>query len=111
MLVSAVTVNRFQRIGESVLLKTLGASRSQVTKILFIEYFFLGLFAALTGILLAVVSAWLLSFFVFDTAFVPSFGSLLLAILLVTGLTVVVGMANSRGIYARPPLEVLRTES
>ncbi len=111
VLISAVTVNRFQRIGESVLLKTLGASRAQVMKILFIEYFFLGLFAALTGILLAVMSAWLLSFFVFETAFVPSIGSLALAILLVTGLTVGVGMANSRGIYARPPLEVLRTES
>lgn len=111
VLISAVTVNRFQRIGESVLLKTLGASRSQVMKILFIEYFFLGLFAALTGISLALVGAWLLSFFVFDTAFVPSIGSLALAILLVTGLTVLVGMANSRGIYARPPLEVLRTES
>ncbi|MFK7847508.1 MAG: ABC transporter permease [Rhodothermales bacterium] len=111
VLISAVTVSRFQRISESVLLKTLGASRSQVAKIQFIEYLFLGLFAALTGVLLALASAWLLSYFVFQTAFVPALGSLVLAIALVTGLTVLVGMINSRGIYARPPLEVLRAET
>ena len=80
-------------------------------RILLIEYLFLGLFAAFTGILLALVSAWLLSFFVFQTAFVPALGTLLVAVLLVTALTVAVGMFNSRGIYARPPLEVLRAES
>lgn len=111
VLISAVSISRFQRISETVLLKTLGASRAQVVKILLIEYLFLGLFAALTGILLALVSAWLLSFFVFQTAFVPALGTLLGAVLLVTALTVAVGMFNSRGIYARPPLEVLRAES
>ncbi len=111
VLISAVSVSRFQRISESVLLKTLGASRAQVIRILLIEYLFLGLFAALTGILLALASAWLLAFFVFDTAFVPALGTLVIAVLLVTALTVAVGMFNSRGIYARPPLEVLRAES
>ncbi|MEM8486420.1 MAG: FtsX-like permease family protein [Bacteroidota bacterium] len=111
VLISAVSISRFQRISESVLLKTLGASRSQVIKILLIEYLFLGLFAALTGILLALASAWLLSFFVFDTVFVPALGTMLAAVVLVTALTVAVGMFNSRGIYARPPLEVLRAES
>lgn len=111
VLISAVTVSRFQRISESVLLKTLGASRAQVVKILFIEYLFLGLFAAAAGILLALASAWLLSFFVFQTTFTPPIGALLIATVLVTGLTVIVGMINSRGIYAKPPLEVLRAES
>lgn len=111
VLISAVSISRYQRISESVLLKTLGASRAQVIKILLIEYLFLGLFAAMTGILLALASAWLLSFFVFDTAFVPALGTMLTAVALVTGLTVAVGMFNSRGIYARPPLEVLRAES
>ncbi len=111
VLISAVSVSRFQRISESVLLKTLGASRSQIVRILFIEYLFLGMFAALTGILLALASSWLLSYFVFETAFVPALWTLFLALILVTGLTVLVGMANSRGIYSRPPLEVLRAES
>lgn len=110
VLISAVSVSRFQRISESVLLKTLGASRAQIVKILFVEYLFLGMLSALTGILLALVCGWALATFVFQTAFVPSFMALLIAFILVTGLTVLVGMANSRGIYERPPLEVLRAE-
>ena len=108
VLISAVTVSRYQRIGESVLLRTLGASRSQVMKILLIEYLFLGLLAAFTGIVLALGCAWLLAVFVFETTFTPAPGALLLALLFVTSLTVIVGMINSRGIYDRPPLEVLR---
>jgi putative ABC transport system permease protein len=110
VLISAVTVSRYQRISESVLLKTLGASRAQIVKILFVEYLFLGMLAALTGILLALICGWLLSLFVFQTAFVPSPVVLVLAVVLVTSLTVLVGMANSRGIYAKPPLQVLRAE-
>ena len=110
VLISSVTVSRYQRISESVLLKTLGASRSQVVKILLIEYLFLGMLAALTGIILAIACAWLLSFFVFETAFTPSPVALVSALVLVTALTVLVGMLNSRGIYSRPPLEVLRAE-
>ena len=110
VLISSVTVSRYQRISESVLLKTLGASRTQVIKILLIEYLFLGMLAALTGIILAFVCAWLLSFFVFETAFTPAPVALVSALVLVTALTVLVGMINSRGIYSRPPLEVLRVE-
>ena len=110
VLISAVTVSRYQRISESVLLKTLGASRSQVIRILLIEYFFLGLFAALTGIVLAIACAWLLSFFVFQAPFTFPAGAVAGGLVFVTMLTVFVGMFNSRGIYARPPLEVLRAE-
>lgn len=110
VLISAVSVSRYQRISESVLLKTLGASRAQIVKILFVEYLFLGLLSALTGILLALICGWILAIFVFQAPFVPSPLALIVALLLVTGLTILVGMANSRGIYDRPPLEVLRAE-
>jgi putative ABC transport system permease protein len=79
-------------------------------KILLIEYFFLGLFAALTGLLLAFACSWALAFFVFEAPFVVAVGPLLAAILVVTGLTVMVGLLNSLGVYNRPPLDVLRME-
>ncbi len=109
VLIGAVAVSRYQRVGESVLLKTLGASRGQVFKILTIEYFFLGLFASLTGIVLSLVAASILAFTVFDASFVWAPDALLLTVAAVTGLTVGVGLLNSRGIYSRPPLEVLRS--
>lgn len=111
VLAGAVIVSRFQRIEESVLLKTLGASRRQVRRILSIEYLFLGLLATLTGLVLAVGAGWALAYFVFDTAFIAPPLSLLGALVVVTGLTVGIGLFNSRGIYDRPPLEVLRAET
>jgi putative ABC transport system permease protein len=110
VLVGAVVVSRYQRIEESVLLKTLGASRGTVMKIMTIEYLFLGVFAALTGLVLSLGGSWALSYFVFEGPFVAAPIPLLVALVTVTGLTIFVGLLNSRGIYNRPPLEVLRAE-
>ena len=109
VLVSAIVVSRMQRVQESVLLKTLGASRKTVFRIMTIEYLFLGSFAALTGLVLSVGASWALAAFVFDGPFVPSLLPLAGAFAVVTGLTVGIGLLNSRGIYDRPPLDVLRT--
>ena len=42
VLVGIIAGSRFQRVRESVLLRTLGASRSQVGRIMALEYVFLG---------------------------------------------------------------------
>jgi putative ABC transport system permease protein len=110
VLVGAIVAGRYQRVEESVLLKTLGASRGTVLRILATEYAFLGLFAALTGVALAVGGTWALTTFVFDGAFALAPGVLALTVAAVVALTVTVGLAGSRGIYDRPPLEVLRAE-
>jgi putative ABC transport system permease protein len=109
VLVSAVVVSRSQRAQESVLLKTLGASRSTVFRITAIEYLFLGSFAALTGLVLSLGATWALSTFVFEGPFVPDLLAVGGAFLIVTALTVGIGLLNSRGVYDRPPLDVLRT--
>lgn len=111
VLAGAVTTGRYQRIRESVLLRTLGARKGQVLKILLVEYFFLGSLAALTGLLLAWLGSWALARFVFEAPFVPVLLPSLAALLIVSGLAVVIGLANSRGIADRPPLEVLRAEA
>jgi putative ABC transport system permease protein len=110
VLVTALLAGRYQRVQESVLLRTLGASRGQILKILLVEYFFLGLLAAMTGILLAVPAAGALAKFVFHTPFAPEPKSLLLALLIVPGVTVVTGFLMSRGVLKHPPLAILRAE-
>ena len=110
VLAAAVTTSRFQRVQESVLLRTLGASRRQITRIMIIEYIFLGGFAALTGLVLSYSSSWALAFFVFESVFIPTILPFVVMISVVIGLTVLIGMLNSRGILDRPPLEVLRAE-
>jgi putative ABC transport system permease protein len=111
VLAAAVVVSRQQRAQESVLLKTLGAGRRTVLKIMTVEYLFLGLLAALTGIALAVAAAWALSIFVFEGPLVVAPLPLAVTAVAVTGLTIAIGLLNSRGVYKRPPLEVLREET
>ena len=108
VLAGAVLVSRYQRVRESVLLKTLGASRRQVFQIMLVEYFFLGLFASLAGLVLALAGGWALAAFVFDTGFVAPLLPLLLVAFSVIVVTMAIGLFNSRGLYGRPPLEVLR---
>jgi len=110
VLAGAVVVSRYQRAQESVLLKTLGASRKTVLQIMVVEYLFLGVFAAATGILLALAAAWGLAYFVFEGPFVLAPGSLAVAFVVVTAVTIGIGVFNSRGLYDRPVLDVLRSE-
>jgi putative ABC transport system permease protein len=110
VLLGAVATSRYQRVREGALLKTLGASRSQVLRIALAEYLSLGALAAAVALLLAAVAGWALSRFVFDTPFtlpLPALGAL--GLLVVAG-TAAVGLANSLEVVRKTPLEVLRGE-
>lgn len=110
VLIASVLISKYQRIRESVLLRTMGASRKQILVITALEYFFLGALAAGAGIVLALVASWGLARFVFETTFSPEILPVLMLFLLITSLTVLIGLFNSRGVLNRPPLEVLRSE-
>lgn len=110
VLISSVLISKYQRLGESVLLRTLGASRKQIFIIIALEYFFLGALAALTGILLSLAASLALAHFIFETSFQPDLLPVLVLGLIVCALTVVIGVANSFGLLNKPPLEVLRKE-
>ena len=110
VLSSSVVISRYQRVRESVLLRTLGASRAQILRITLVEYGLLGLLAALAGIGLAVLAAWALAVWVFEASFGPALLPLLGLAGLVTALTAGIGLLNSRDVLRRSPLEVLRAE-
>ncbi|MGN6390664.1 MAG: ABC transporter permease [Gemmatimonadales bacterium] len=110
VLVGALATSRFQRVREGALLRTLGATRAQLFRIVLSEYLSLGGLAALVSLGLAGVAGWALARYVFDGAFALPWLPLLGLGAAVVGLTVVVGLANSRDVLRRPPLEVLRAE-
>jgi putative ABC transport system permease protein len=111
VLVGSVNVSKFQRVQESVLLRTLGANKKQILGITLMEYLLLGLLAAATGCVIAFGAAWALAVYSFEVAYVPVLWPLLIIFVVVTLLTVMVGLLNSRGVLNRPPLEVLRREA
>jgi putative ABC transport system permease protein len=110
VLISSVFLSKYQRIQESILLRTLGASRAQILTITALEYFILGSLASLSGIMLSLLGSWALARFTFEIAFQPNMLPILLIWLIVTGLTMAIGLLNSRPLLSRPPLEVLREE-
>jgi len=110
VLIASVLISKYQRIQESVLLRTMGASRKQIFIITALEYFFLGALASFTGILLSVLGSWALTHFNFKTSFSPDFMPVILLFVSISGLTVLIGLFNSRGILNKPPLEVLRKD-
>ena len=111
VLASTIWSGRYQRLKESILLRTLGASRAQIWQILCAEYFMLGALASGTGILLAVGSSWALARFVFKLEYAPSLWPLVVTAVAVSALTVGIGLLTSRGIGSTPPLAILREEA
>ncbi|MGV6945809.1 ABC transporter permease [Sphingobacterium kyonggiense] len=110
VLIASVRISKFQRIKENVLLRTLGASRKQIYWITIAEYLFLGLLAAFTGIVIALMASNLLAIFVFKTSFIPDFMFLTVLIFFVSILTVAVGLINSLSVLNKSPLEALRRD-
>ncbi len=110
VLIASVLISKYQRIQESVLLRTLGASRKQILIITSLEYFFLGGLAAGTGIFMSLAGSWALAKYSFEGSFSPEWPALIAVFLSITLLTVLIGLFNSREILNKPPLEILRKE-
>jgi len=110
VLIGAVRTSKYQRIRESVLLRTLGARGRQILTITALEYLFLGFLGSLAGILLSLAGSQLLAGFVFETAFVPSYVPFLVIFPAIALMVLLIGLGNSRSVLNSPPLEVLRKE-
>jgi len=110
VLIGSVRTSKYQRIKESVLLRTLGAKNKQILQISAFEYLFLGLLGSLVGIILALGSSLCLAFFVFDSPFVPSPVPFLVFLPGITLLVVIIGLNNIGTVLRSSPLEVLRRE-
>lgn len=110
VLIGTILTGRYQRIRESVLLRSLGASRWQVLQVLLAEHLALGVLSAGVGVGLAAAAGWALTHFVFRVAFIPAWGSLVCAIIIVPAVSAAIGLLASRGILNHPPLQVLRAE-
>jgi len=110
VLLGAVKTSKYQRIRESVLLRTLGARSNQILKITALEYLYLGVLGSLSGILLSLISSQLLAWLVFDTPFMPSLIPFLVLLPGITLLVLAIGLGNSIGVIKSPPLVVLRKE-
>jgi putative ABC transport system permease protein len=110
ILLAAVATTKYQRIREAVLLKTLGATRGAVARVLTLEYLILGTLAGAVGVAAAAAFSWGLVTYVFDGHWdfsLPPYLAAWLATALVIALT---GLTSSLDVLMKKPLEVLREE-
>ncbi len=109
VLIGSIFLSRRQRIKESILLRTLGASSRTVILINAIEYFLLGVTASLTGVILSMATTFVLSKWVFSVPFAIDLRATLLICVSLSILTMLLGWLGARGLLKKSPLEVLRT--
>ena len=108
VLFAAVAATRRDRIREGVLLKTLGATRGQIIRILLAEYTLLGLLGSLTGMLLAIGAGWAVTHYVFDASYSPALAPALAIAALMLALTVTIGVLAGRDVFRETPMSALR---
>jgi putative ABC transport system permease protein len=111
VMISSIILSKFQRIQENVLLRTLGASKRQLWTITIAEYCFLGGLGAISGIILASLFCTLLGVFLFEFTFIPNLFQIAIVFFSVTGMSILIGLFNSRGVVRQSPMEVLRREA
>ncbi|WP_316838830.1 ABC transporter permease [Pedobacter gandavensis] len=111
VLLSSVMSSKVQRLKESVLLRTMGASRKQILTITGLEYLFLGFIATAAGIILAILASWALAVFALNSNYAPEVLPLVVFLLAIPLLVMLTGLYSSRSVLNHPPLEILRKES
>lgn len=108
VLFSAVSSTRRERIRESVLLKTLGATRAQIMRILVTEYALLGVLGSLTGLVLATVAGWALIHYVFEVGYTPAFGPAVAITAAMMAIAISIGVIAGRGVFRETAMTALR---
>ncbi|MEX2583020.1 MAG: FtsX-like permease family protein [Gemmatimonadota bacterium] len=110
VLLGAVATGRLQRVRESVLLKTLGATRRQIGAILFTEYALLGVLSVIVGLGLSLAAAWGLARFLFEVDFGVEPLPLVALAVTISLLSAALGLSASREVFRSTPMEAIREE-
>ncbi|MBC7886235.1 MAG: FtsX-like permease family protein [Saprospiraceae bacterium] len=111
VLISSLTLSKYQRLRESILLRTIGATRIQIIKINATEYAFLGILSAVTGVSLALIFSYILTKFQLQLDFNITWWPVFAIASGLMMITIIIGLINSRDVINNPPLEVLRREN
>lgn len=108
VLFSAVAATRRERVREGVLLKTLGATRRQIGRILFSEYALLGVLGSVSGMVLSMGGAWAIMRWVFNRPFAPALLEAAGIAAAMLALAVSIGLLSGRDVFKETAMVALR---
>ena len=110
VMAGALAATRAQRLYESVLLKTLGATRARVARAFAAEYACLGLVAGIGGVTLGALLAGIVLVWVMDVPWTFEPGTLALGLTLTVAVALAVGALATFRLLGQKPLPLLRRE-
>jgi putative ABC transport system permease protein len=110
VMAGALAATRSQRLYESVVLRTLGATRGVVARAFAVEYGLLGATAGVGGGLLATLLAWGVVHWLLDAPWTFDPAPLVLGLLATIALALTVGFLTTFRLLGQKPLPVLRRE-
>ncbi|MGV8834357.1 MAG: ABC transporter permease [Devosia sp.] len=111
VLAGALSVGRQQREADAVVMKVLGAKRSDVIAAFLIEYALLGAIAAVLATGIALLGGWAAATWLLDIDFAVPLAALGMVSLLVIVVTIVTGAATTWSAMSTTPAAKLRMES
>jgi putative ABC transport system permease protein len=110
VMAGTLAASRRQRLTESAILRTLGASRAAVARVFAVEYACLGTAAGVGGTVLATALAWTIQRFVLEVPPALAPGLLASGVGIATATALAVGFLTTYRLLGQPPLTVLRHE-
>jgi putative ABC transport system permease protein len=110
VMAGTLVASRWQRLAESAILRTLGASRTTVARVFAVEYACMGAAAGLGGTALAAALAWIVQRFVLEVPIALAPHVLVLGVALATVIALAVGFLATYRLLGHPPMSVLRQE-
>jgi len=110
VMAGTLVASRWQRLAESAILRTLGASRATVARVFAVEYACLGAAAGVGGTVLAAALAWIVQRFVLEVPIALAPHLLASGVALATLIALAVGFLATYRLLGHPPMTVLRGE-
>ena len=110
VMLGALTASRYQRLYESVVLRTVGATRATVARAFAVEFGFLGIAAGIGGTALAGMLAWVVLRFVLAVPWRFDPAAMGLGVAATTLAAIAVGFLGTFRLLGQKPLAVLRQE-
>lgn len=108
VIAETVVAAQRRRLGETVILKVLGATRSFVLAVFTLEHAILGMAVALPALVVGTAASWVIVTFALDLAWIMPWSATLFLLMLALGVSLIAGVVSGWSLLSAPAAPVLR---
>ena len=108
VIAETVVAAQRRRLGEAVILKVLGATRSFVLAVFTLEHAILGMAVALPALVVGTAASWAIVTFALDLAWVMPWSATLFLLFLALGVSLIAGVVSGWSLLSAPAAPILR---